>query len=373
MLVFAAVSGSRARRHALPFALGALLLAAGATACGADPNAPDSTSSGAVGDTSHTTPPGGGGTGSTTGTGTGTGAGVGLTAFTPRGDTRLVGVWTTGARDLVIVFLPDGRTASHDDRLAASVRAESGVYRADGDVLAFDWLISGVERDYLLIDDGALVLSQSPNVPVGAHLSRVGDAAAAATRYEQIAQEARTTAAAFQPNVPTTRAAGGRIDLGPEVVRDPQPTDVIAGATVYADNGRFQWVDPSGRQYERLGPDEPGVTAQSYTFLPNGRFVYDGWLYGIALDAADWVGEPLTDAQRQQRTVPMKHYQYWGKYRVVAGNGDPAEGELVEIVFPDGSRATLRVVAGRGYLHRVGSALTFENYRHFELRRAQRG
>lgn len=87
------------------------------------------------------------------------------------------------------------------------------------------------------------------------------------------------------------------------------------------------------------------MTTQSYIFLANGRFAYEGWLYETSVDANEWIGEPLNEAQLRTREASVRHYQMWGKYRIIAGN-DPVQGETIELTFQDGSHMTAQVVNG---------------------------
>jgi hypothetical protein len=49
---------------------------------------------------------------------------------------------------------------------------------------------------------------------------------------------------------------------------------------------------------------------------PN-EFVFDGWVHEIHLDDDLFVGEPLNAWQILERQTWVKHYQFWGKYRVL--------------------------------------------------------
>lgn len=292
-------------------------------------------------------------------------------SFEARGDSRLAGVWRNNDQSYLIAFLTDGRVASLDNRNGSRIKMEPGLYRAEGTKVKFDWLISGPESDFVETDGSQLILSESAASPLKLRLQRAGDSTMAASYYDRIYQKMASEAEGFMPNVPTAQATRGVIKLGSYYIPDPNPADIFPGANVYTDNARFQWVDGSGQTYERQNDNEPGLTCYSYQFLPNGRFVFDGWLYEVVLDSGKWVGEARTDTQRRDRQAYVRHEQKWGKYKIVS-HDDAVRGETLEMIFSDGKHETAQVVSGREYMRSANSTMVLKNFKFFELEQARR-
>jgi len=124
--------------------------------------------------------------------------------------------------------------------------------------------------------------------------------------------------------------------------------DVVPKATVYSKQVTYRWSPPGPPLSTDIKPDEPGHTTCQYTFLPNGRFLFDAWVYGATVDGFVPLDPRLKIDARQGKT-PIHHQQYWGKYEVTADAGELAP-DRVDVTGDSGSTDRLSVVDGRLYL-----------------------
>jgi hypothetical protein len=278
----------------------------------------------------------------------------------PSGDPRLVGQWRTDDDKFAIVFLADGRIASFDNRTngALSARVEIGTYRVDGDLLKYSWMLSGPDEDRISVNGDGMIAS-STNSSLSTRLHRRAGPERAAGDYDQIYRAVRKLAEESFADVPVGAVKSMPMPVA-EMIPDRHPDQIFSNATVYREATRFQWILTPIRQYETHSSSETGFTCSSYTFLPNGRFSYDGWLYDVLVDDNKPFDE-RSRAQRQGREVNARHQQHWGRYRVIAGH-DALEPDTVEMVNDDGSRQTFQVVAGRRYMATANPRLLFNNY-----------
>ena len=272
----------------------------------------------------------------------------------------LVGQWRSQDDLFTIVYLPDGRTASWDNHSAtpATVRLETGTYRVEGDRIKYEWMLTEPQEEQFQLDGDTLIVG-APKSPVRVRMRRIGAADKAAATYEQIYQKIRDVAELSFAEVTVGSVKPGYLSaIG--IKPDKSSGDVVPAATVYTKETRFQWVLTPPHYYKKRELNEPGFTCCSYTFLPNGRFYFDGWWYGILMDDRLPFNENNT-AEVRGREVPVRHTQFWGKYRVMPGK-DALSGDTVEMVYSDGSRTTVQVKDGRRYLVLPKPRMLFNNW-----------
>jgi hypothetical protein len=194
-------------------------------------------------------------------------------------DNPLVGCWQSEDGKFILIFLADGRAASNDHRpyISTEIRIEVGTYVIQDGSISFFWLLSDPETVTFSLDDNALTLSGS------LYLQRIEGADEAIGVYEQIYNSLVEVAEASSQDVALASVQPGPIEIS-WMIPDPQPDQIFEGAMVFGQTTRYQWLLRPIREHEKLEPNEPGFTCCSYTFLPNGRFCFDGWLYGILVD-----------------------------------------------------------------------------------------
>ena len=281
-----------------------------------------------------------------------------LPLVAPTPDAAIIGCWKKDWDAQTILILDDGRALSFEDKpyTRATERVELGSYRVDGGQIHFQWMMSGREDLPYSLEGDTLRLKANAALTFPYH--RVGDGTQAQRDYRKLAETAQDLAAQGYAQVKLGKLRPGRTDV-PDMVKDVHSDQTFSDPTVFAQQATYQWILTPVRTYEHK-MNEPGLTCMSYSFFPNGRFCFDGWLYGILIDDRKPFDE-RDPVQRRERMVSVKHEQYWGRYRVTPGRG-PMDAEEVELVKNDGSKHTVKVVNGRLYLITENPHFAFNNY-----------
>jgi len=280
----------------------------------------------------------------------------------------LLGQWESSDGQRVLIHLPNGKAASLDRNPSApaaqEIRYEIGTYTVDGDTIHYDWILSGPEAIQFQVEDDTLSM-QTPTLP--SIKRRVAGAEGAQALYAAIEKRLRQVSEQIIAETPVGPIAQHGAIRASGIIADPNGGRIFPGATVYTKSARFQWIQTPVRMYKVKSPNEPGLTCCSFTFLPNGRYYFDGWRYDVLLDDTAPFDE-RNPADVRRRTVNVHHEQFWGRYRVRPGHGALAS-DTVDLVRDNGSRETVHILEGRVFLATENSHLLFNNW---ELNRKYR-
>lgn len=251
-------------------------------------------------------------------------------------DPALIGVWTNVDDTLELSLLKDGRAFVVNTRPGAGgvVGGEPGIWQIQDHKVAFQWLVSGTERETYEVSGEQMTFAG------WMHLRRTESEAS--STYSQRSAAAGAEARTWQEHYP----------VGPAIVTavkdDPHPDRVCAGAKVYAGEGLdvedLTILTAYSTDPYQVVHEYKTFQATEFVLLPNGRYNHTV----VLPKGLDTNLQPTYDT-----TVT------WGQYAVQPG---PAlEGDAVIFTGDGGGSETVKVLSGRRYMYQPSSDILYRN------------
>jgi len=259
-------------------------------------------------------------------------------------DSSLPGQWENDDSTLRIVYLADGRVVKVDERpgVVTPIRVDMGTYTFDDTAIMYTWMLEGSEKSSVIIGTDTMTDE------IGRSMSRTATAEDVQAAYDETVAGMQKTADVARKDIPTTSASGKSIFK--ILIKGPLPdkhmADVFPHAVLYQQVATYQWSPPGSTPWTGGTLDH---TVYNLTLFPNGRYYFDGYLYGSMVDGSVPFDPKSKVVVTNSAKVTVRQQRYWGKYRVTAGKGS-LDPDHVDLVADSGTKSSVDIVDGRLYL-----------------------